>query len=349
MNAQKKLNFFFLLIIIGLIVSIVYISLNVEKATNEQVSLNNNKSQQLIEVFTTDKLHLNGVISASTVEEVQMNISGKIDKNNRSLNEGEEFKKNEILIKVERLTALYEILSSRSEFKELIQKLIPSIDQKLPDESKKWKNFENQIEKTLPLPTLPIINSKSEEDLLNSLHVFSLYYKAKRSESKVEDYLYIAPFDGTILKSNVHSSSTVHAGKTLLVLAKKNSYQVSSHIQLKDLNRINKKDTIDFLSANGDFLTKGKFLKTGAKLSDSSTVEIYFSIFSQNQNLLNKTVQISFYGKPTKIPTAAVLNDSVEIVAGDKSYKLFIQKIKEVGDSTIVEGLPQHSFVNVNP
>lgn len=347
MKSNKVLNILFSLIIIGLIATVFYISFSKNNVANEQVPFNNSEQHELFQVFSQEKLLLNGIISANITEDVQMKVSGKIDNNNRSLKEGTGFKKNEILIKVERLEALYEILTTRSEFKELIQKLILSIRDQTPNETDKWTDYENKIQRTLPLPTLPNTSSKNEEDLLNRLNVYSQYYKTKVSERKAEEYIYVAPFDGTIIESNVHPGSSIQSGKTILILAKSNTYQVVSHIQLKDLNRITNNDTVEFSSMNGEVLSKGLFTKTGQTLSDSSTIEILYSIFSQNKKYLNTPIKFSIGKEGATIPNSAIKNNSVEIVVAEKVYNLKIKPIKVIGDCTIVEGLPQHSFINI--
>ncbi|WP_107039236.1 HlyD family efflux transporter periplasmic adaptor subunit [Brumimicrobium mesophilum] len=349
MKSYKFLNILFSLIIIGLITIIFFISNNKKQKANEQLSIENTDKPQLFEVYSQKKLLLNGVISAKTVENVQMKVSGKLDKTNASLYVGREFKKNEVLIKVERLEALYEILTVRSEFMELIQKLILSIRDKAPDATNKWIDYESQIERTLPLPTLPEMNSKKEEELLNRLNVFSKYYKTKEIERKAEDYVYLAPFDGLIIECKIHPQSTIQPGKTILKLAKKNSYQIVSHIPISELNRINRNDTIDFTSNNGELLTQGRFFETGTLLSDSSTIEVYFSIFSQESSLLKNSVQFKIANDPVKIPSKAIRNNEVEVISGDKTFKIMVKEIEIIGDSSIVEGLPQHSIINVNP
>lgn len=349
MNSQQKLNIVFSIIVIALIFTIVYLSLSKNNAVNEQSDLDKSTKHQLIEVHNEKDLIITGIIKPSLVEEVQLKVNGKIDKDNRTLAVGSRFKKNEILVKVERLEALYGLLSARSEFKGLIQKMILTINDNFPSESNKWKHFENQIQRTLPLPTLPKVKTKNEEELLNSLSIYSQYYNTKKLERKAEDYIYIAPFDGTILESSVRAGSNISEGKTILKLAKNNSLYVISHISLNDIDRIKKSDTVYVKSREGNTLARGMFLKTGTHLSDSSTMEVYYSIYSQEQNLLNQFAYISIEGSPTTIPTSAIKNDSIEIYSHNKPFKLKVKTIASNGDSSIVEDLPQHSFINVNP
>jgi len=345
MTSRQKLNLVYSLIIIGLFFTLLYVSITKNKEPIQQSDFDKRKVHQLMAVSQQKDILITGIVKASIVEEVKMKVNGKVDKNNRTLVEGSRFKKNEILIKVDRLEALYELLAVRSAFKELIQKLILSVNDQFPNEANKWWKFENQIQRTLPLPNMPILKSKNEEELLNRLNVYSLYYKAKKTERKAEDYIYLAPFNGTILESNTGAGLLVSEGNTVLKLAKSNSYQVTAHASIKDLERISNSDTVYFKSLEGDTLSKGVFLNAGHRLSDSSTFEAHYSIEIQNDKLLNKIVYGSIKAKPVKIPSVAIKNDSIEIYGSRNSYKLRIKTVLEVGDSTIVEGLPEHSIL----
>ncbi len=349
MKSHQKLNIIFLVVIIGLIITILFLPPSEKKVNNEQLNLNKSEHFQVLEINQVNDASIIGLITATIIEDVKMKVDGKIDKNNRSLTVGSRFSKNDILIKVERLDALYDLLSARSEFKSLIQKFILSINNKVPNESEKWKQFDNQIQRTLPLPELPVLKSKNEEELLSNLNVFSEYYKTKKTERKAEDYIYLAPFDGVIIESNINPGLSINAGKTVLKLAKNNFHQVIAHAQIKDLNRIKTKDTVSFLSFNGDTLSKGIFSKVGSVLSDSSTIVVYYSVFSKDQNLFNQPIEIRYKPKEVKIPSRAIQNDSVLLYAADKAFKLPIKVISQTGDSSVVEGLPEHCFIILNP
>lgn len=352
MKSQQKINLVFSIIIIGLIATILVVSLSESKTVNEQSVLHKSEGYQLMEFKQEAPLSLNGIITASQLEDVKMSISGKVDKGNRILKAGSSFKKNEVLIKVERLEALYELLSARSEFKEKIQKLTLTIQEKVPGETGKWKAFEEKIQRTLPLPALPAIKSKAEEELLNGFGIYTHFYQTKKIERKAEEYIYLAPFDGTIIESNISPGSMVHSGEVILKLAKNNSYQLLTHVALKNLDRIKTKDTLHFKSLEGNMLTKGVFSKVGSALSDSSTVEVYYTIDkidSQKQKHLNTPVHTSLTNKLTNIPTSAIQNDSVTLYAAKTSFKLAIEIMSSTGDSSIVNGLPSHCFIITNP
>ena len=131
MKSRQKLNLVFSLIIIGLFFTLLYVSINNNKKPIQQSDFDKRKVHQLMAVSQQKDILITGIIKASVVEEVKMKVNGKVDKNNRTLVEGSKFKKNEILVKIDRLGALYELLAVRSAFKNTpFDKVSPSKDLK---------------------------------------------------------------------------------------------------------------------------------------------------------------------------------------------------------------------------
>lgn len=347
MKPLQKLTIAFTLIIIGLLITISLLVFSKNNIQEKDPNHKRTEEFQLMEVQHQPKIVLSGVIKPLIVEEVRMKISGTIDGKNRTLSVGSKFKKNEILIKADRLDAIYALLTARSEYKSLIQKLILSIKDEAPNEFDKWSEFDNKIQKTIPLPDLPSLKSKKEELLVNKLNVIGEYYKTKNAERKIEDYIYLAPFDGMIIESRIEPGLSFQSGKTILKLAKNNTFEFLAYAKPNNLNRISNKDTIALKTPAGNRLGDVIFLRTGATTQDSLMVEVYFSILSTNQNLFNERAEVHYPGRPAVIPNKAIQNNSVRLFNDDKIYKTSVSIIKEIGDSSVIEGLPEHCFVIV--
>ena len=298
MKLQQKLNIIFSLIILLLIITILNISNSNKNQHSIQIKPNLLKT---IEVSQPKEIIINGLIFASTTEDVQMKVNAKIDASNRVLEVGSKFKKNEILISAERLDALYELIVAKSQFKILIQNLVINLNKLNMMESEKWKQFESHIKRTSSLPTLPILKSVKEEQIVNKLNIVSQFYITKKIEDKAKDYVYLAPFDGIITDKLIDTGLTIISGKTILKLAKNDSYKVVAHAKLENLERIKIEDTVIFQNLEGQILSKGVFLRVGNYFSDSLEVELYYSI--KNQNLLNQPVQIIYPPKEITVPS----------------------------------------------
>jgi len=351
MKSSKKINFLLVLIISGLIIALIVVS----KENKSIASIPKNETEehfQLIEV----KIHKNkatpiihGIITSSEELEVKMNVGGRIDNDNHSLKMGTKFKKNDILIKVDRLEVLYELLISRLNYKKQLQNSLGEIGKQFPDEKDKWSTFENKIERTLPLPDLPKVTSKEEEDLLTQLTIYETYYKIKKTELKTEDYIYSAPFDGFISESSIRPGALIKANTSLMKLSKSNTLQVTSHLPIHLVKDYELAEYVYFLNSNNDTLGKGRFSRLGNKLSDSSYVEVDFNIAEQNHLLENTLIHISLPHEETHntvtLPKSAVKNSIVQLFLDNKIIEHSIQIVSSNNDSIEVKGLPNHCYV----
>lgn len=351
MSSQRKINLLFFLVIFGFIVTLISISLR-----DEDVSIstqqNNHKQLKLIEIksqTTNSQENFTGIINAEIETDVIMKVSGKIDNDNRLLNPGSTFKKNDILIKVDRIAVLYDLLINRLNFKKIIQKYLPEISNQFPTEQKKWQEFEKSIIRTLPLPDLPKASSEKEESLITKLNIYNLYYEIKRLEQKSQDYIYVAPFDGFITESNIAPNSMVKRNKVLMRLSKSNSLQVTSHIPLNSLKSFQNAKEVYFVNLKKDTIATGGFKRIGTTLSDSSKVEVFFSLSVEDNLLQNSSVQILLPKNNTykhiALPKSAILKNSVYLFSDNKIIEASVKVIDNTKDSVYVTGLPNHCFV----
>ena len=351
MKSQQKINLLFFLIILGLIVSLIVVSIQDNKQSKNQETLPLSELQ-LMEIRSEQRKEVAdvfGIVNAEVEVEVKMNVSGRIDHDNHSLRPGTTFKKNDILIKVDRLEVLYELLIARLNFKMHIQKSLERIGEQFPKEKSKWQEFEAKIERTLPLPDLPKKVSKEEEKLLNELNVYTMYYSVKKIERRTEDYIYAAPFDGFVSESSIGPSSVMKLNVPLMKLSKSNTLQVVAHLPIQSVTEYELAKQVYFISSKNDTLGKGSFKRIGAQLSDTSKVEVFFTIQPQSQSIQNSSVRIVLpkheRSNTVSLPQSAVLNNVVYLFSEDKIIEVPVQVISEKNDSVQVEGLPNYCFV----
>jgi|GEM_PF-5268872 len=354
MKSHQKTIILITVILLGLI-SVMFLNVQKEKEISESSDENPIEKFQLMEVKTGPDIEspmLFGIINNTEEVVVQMNVEGRIDHDNRSLTPGTAFKKNEILIKVNRLEALYELLIARLNYKYLVQQSLTKIGEQIPQELAKWKAFEHKIDRTLPLPELPKVKLVEEENLLHKLNIYTQYYSTKKLEQKAEGYLYAAPFDGFILESSIGPGAMVKKNESLLTLAKHNSQQVTAHIPIDFVNVLEKSQEIYFVGPNKDTIGTGKFKGTGTKISDSASIETHFTFTGKKSVFTNSTVQIVYSKQKSKhypsLPKTAIKNNSVYIFAENKLLETPVKIISTKADSVLVDGLPNHCFVIKN-
>lgn len=287
---------------------------------------------------------------------VSMQVQGEIDRDNRTLKPGTHFRKNKILIKVDRVEALYNLLSRRSAFINLISGILPDIYMDFSDEKTKWDNYLGKISATAPLPELPRFNSQKEKLLVNGRNIPSEYYSIKSAETQIEKFFYVAPFNGVIIESMIEPGSMVTPGAQLMTIAKTGDYEVTAPIDIRDLELFKKTDKIYFVDANKDTVGKGKLSRVGKTINQQTqSVDAYFSINPRNNqeiiigSFVNLNIETPLFEKSVLVPENAVYDNTVQIL---KDSIIYEKKIKTIGtkpDSIFVKGIEDDTQLVLEP
>lgn len=304
---------------------------------------------QLMKIQHTNKLSTSilGIITPKHPVVIYAKATGQITEGNPVLTIGKSVKKNDVIIKMERLNLLYKLLQKRATYKKTIQSVIPKLTKTFPSEKAKWNTFEKQIQQTHPLPELPIIHSEEENEYLSNLGVFEAYYTIKNIKQSIANRVYIAPENGTIIKNNAFNGSTIKKGAHLLTIAKNNRFQAEAALPLSIVPLFSQAHTIVFTTLKGDSIGFGKFNRIDRKLSDSTTVRAYFDITEIKSNPASVIIKLPTANKKELVylPKTAIQNDSVRILVDNSILKIGVRCLQQKGDSIEVKGLPDHCYV----
>lgn len=315
-----------------------------------------------IPVFAVKNEIHNQIISAygQIVGNAQLNVSmqvqGEIDRKNRTLKPGTHFKKNEILIKVDRVEALYSLLSRRSAFINLISGILPDIYLDFPEEKNKWNNYLSKISATSALPELPKFNSQKEKLLVNGRNIPSEYYSIKSAEAQIEKFFYVAPFNGVIIESMIEPGSMVSPGAQLMTIAKTGDYEVKAPIDIRDLELFKKTEKIYFVNANKDTIGMGSLNRVGKTINQQTqSVDAYFSIKPMAKeeviigSFVNLDIRTPLFEKSILVPENAVYDNTVQILKDSTIYEKTIQTLGTKPDSIFIQGIEDNTKLVLEP
>ncbi|MEX2483386.1 MAG: efflux RND transporter periplasmic adaptor subunit [Brumimicrobium sp.] len=355
-----KTRQFIILICILVLLGLMYIPvINTDTDVSEEEKAK--ESNYIPVVFAINKVKKQiissyGQIIGNAQIDVSMEVQGEIDRENRSLKTGTTFKKNEILIKVDRIEALYNLLSQRSSFINLISGILPDIYMDFPEESEKWDKYLSRISATSALPDLPKVNSQKEKLLINGRNIPSEYYSIKSAETQLEKYYYVAPFSGEIIESFVEPGSMVAAGSRLLTIAKTDDYEVKAPISITDLALYKSAEEIYFTGARSDTLGVGHLKRvSGAINQQTQSVDAYFTIKPFNQNrimigsFVNLSVETPLFEESVTLPENAVYNNTVQLLRDSLIVEKKVVILGNKPDSLHVKGVPDSSYTVVEP
>lgn len=297
------------------------------------------------------KESIKGIVLPSDIVEIRMMVDGIVESD--VLTTGKKFKKDDVLIKLDRLELLYQVIIQRLEYKKMIQEILPQIKDEYPEQFNKWNEYEKSISQTENVSPLPKLELKGEEDLVLSKGINKKYYEVKSIENKAQEHYYIAPFSGYVLESLTHKGKTIKKGETLLNVARDSDKIVTAFIPIKDITSYNKETTFNLIGKNGNLLSKAYLKNWSPTPSDPNTVKATFEIESKNKVSIKEEVTISQTQSNEQrnkfIPESAVIDNQLYLYNEDGIFNLsiIIQSTKK--DSVEVSGLPDRCFIITNP
>lgn len=356
---MKKRQIFILLSIL-VVLGLIYIPILFSE--KEIKSEKKEESENYLPVLFAKNRIQNNTISAygQVIGNAQLNVTmqvqGEIDRDNRALKPGTSFRKNEILIKVDRVEALYNLLSRRSGFINLIAGILPDIYMDFPGEKEKWDNYLSRISATATLPELPNFNSQKEKLLINGRNIPSEYYSIKSAETQMEKYFYVAPFNGVIIESIIEPGSMVTPGAQLLTIAKTGDFEVKAPIDIRNIELFKKSGEIYFVNTKKDSIGVGSLNRVGKTINQQTqSVDTYFSIKPLNDaeiiigSFVNLNIQTPLYEKSVVIPENAEYNNTVQILKDSLIQEIKIQKLGTKPDSIFIKGIQDGAKIVIEP
>jgi membrane fusion protein, multidrug efflux system len=304
----------------------------------------------------TSTLTAYGQILPNQQLDVTMQVQGFLERDQRSLRPGMAFKKNDMLYKVERVDALYNIIARRSAFTNLITSALPDLKVDYPSAYPKWEKFLTEIDAVKALPPLPSINDKREKLFINSRNIPSEYYSIKASETQLDNYFYLAPFDGTVIASYTEPGAMVTPGMRLATIARTTNYEIKAPIPTRQLSLFQQSDMITFKNPDGQKIGIGKFLRFSEAINQQTqSVDAYFSF----QALPNTTILQGMFvnlesnteiqNKSVLIPENAVRNNMVQVLKDSLIHQQIVEVISRKTDSVFVRGLHDGSLLILEP
>lgn len=295
-----------------------------------------------------------GQVIGTAQFDVTMKVQGEIDRDNRLLKPGMTFRKNEFLVKVDFEEAMYNLISRRSQFINLIAGVLPDISVDLPEEEDKWRDYLNKIDPKALLPGLPQLNSEQEKLLINGRNITAEYYGIKAAQAQVEEYIYAAPFNGVIVESFVEPGSMITPGTPLFTIAKNDQFEVKAPVSINEVSDYRNAENVYFTSANGDTTGQGKLLRTSPRINpQTQSVDAYFSLRNAKDpvigSFVNVTIRSIIQDSTVVLPEIAAQNNYVQLLRDSTVHKRKVEILGTKQDSLFVKGIPNGEKIILQP
>mgnify|MGYP000039748399 CR=1 FL=1 len=287
---------------------------------------------------------------------VSVEVQGKLEKGALTMKPGTNFRKGQILYRVNNEEAFYSLSARKSTLANLVLNALPDIELDFPSERDKWVQFMNDLNPAQRMPELPRLSSTKERLFLTGRNIISEYYNLMSQEARMEKYFYSAPFNGTVISIFAEPGSIANPGGQIAKIAKTGDFEVKVPISMDDLKLYKEKSTAEFMSASGKLVARGKIIRISDVINQQTqSADVYYSIKAEegeqiyNGMYVNVSLNKEAEKKTMTLPIAAVKEGKVNILKSGKIFQKPVVIVSSIPDSVFVTGLTDGQKVVLEP
>lgn len=319
------------------------------------------KAQKVNMIETESNMVYRGRVTAFDNVSLAAEVQGKIMQGDVRLKDGEDFKKNDVLIRIYKEDVEASLKSGKSSFLQTLSVILPDLKVDYPVEYEKWNTFFNSLDVEKPLPVLPDIHSNKEKVFLAANNVLANYYNLQQQEINLSRYIIRAPFNGSFKMVNKEIGAVASPGAELATIIRSDKLEVTVPVFPKDLNWIKEGDKVLVTDNEGDSKIASISRIAGFVEEATQSVNVYLTYYATGNRgfLQGEYVNVTFRGSKVtgfEIPREALIDDSHVYELKDKKLlKVQIDILRQLNDSYIISGLDTNkvivieSLASINP
>jgi len=287
-----------------------------------------------------------GQIAPFTELDVAFEVQGKLEKGDVTLKPGAKFRFNQLLYKVNSEEAFFSLSSRKAQLSNLVIAALPDIELDFESEKNKWINFLNDISPIKTLPDFPKFNSNKEKMFVIAKGILTDYMSIKSQEARMSKYLFLAPFDGTVVEIYSEPGAVVNPGGRIAKIVKTGEMEVKVPIALSQLRDFKKLGKARFIDAQGVEIGTGSISRVSEIINQKTqSIDVYYSISPSNGEsifsgqFVNVEINQSNKLMSFTVPRMAVIENTISVLSGTKIIQKTITIVGSKPDSLFVSGL----------
>jgi membrane fusion protein (multidrug efflux system) len=318
MHPQKKWTLISAVLIIA--TSVVFVSISTPKKPTQTQA--RSSARQVITqraVYGTHPIAIQntGQLIAKDQLKLIAQSTGELTAHPHPFQDGQAVKKGAVILQINPQEHILALQALKSKFQTKVISVLADIQLDYPDRLDVWAQFFNDIQLDAPLPPLPTITHPKEHLFLSSRDLINDYLTIKQRESALDRLIIKAPFNGSLVDTQVKSGDTVTAGTYLGRFITDTTYTLWIGLRIEEASLI----TIGQPVTLTHHLLTGKWtgkIMAISKSVDPKTQLINVGIHTQNPSLKEGMYMITtIHAGPIKdciqINRDTLINDQAEV------------------------------------
>ena len=297
------------------------------------------------------EIEVTGRLAARDRIDVFSEVGGTFIKGKKSFKEGVYFKKEEVMIQIDKEEFELNLLAQKSSFMNQLTLLLPDLKTDFPDSFDKWQSYINKMDLEQSLAPLPDPSSDRERYFLSARNIYNLYYTIRSQEKRATKYEVKAPFNGKVSESMITEGTLVRAGQRLGQFYNPYIYEMEAAVNLQDLKFVRSGGRVSLSSDD----IAGTWKGVVARVSDvidpqTQTVKVFITVTG---NDLKEGMYLEGQVKGSSIENVVELDrsliqsdDKIWIVKEDSSLAMhMIEPVQYTTNTVMVKGIPNGTVI----
>ena len=311
-----------------------------------------------------------GRITSSQPLSLIAEMGGRLFRGNVLLKPGVNFRKGQLLYRINDAEARLTLQSRKSEFLNLIASSLPDFKIDFTDDYPAWQAYFESIEIDQTLPELPEISSSKVKTFLATKNILRDYYSIKSAEENLRKYYAYAPYDGSIATVNLETGTVVNPGATIATIIRTDQLELEIPMEVGNIKWVEEGSTVEVSAEDGSQSWTGQVTRIADYVDpNSQSINVYVSVDAEpNSGLydglyLRATIPGSRLENAMEIPRRVLVGDDQVFVVENgilKTRQVNVQKVNQdqvlispvtanglnEGDSLVVEA-PSNAIENM--
>lgn len=299
-------------------------------------------------------LNVQGELSAYDKIDLFSEVTGTLEKTDRSFKVGTYFPKGSVLIKVNQQEARLSLLSQKSNLLNAITQLMPDLKIDYPESYEHWKAYLDNFEVEASIKAFPEPLNDQEKYFIASRNLYSQYYTIKSQEERLDKYTLYAPFSGVITAASINPGAVVRTGQKLGELMSTGRYELEATVALRDLKYLAVGNPVELYSEDIEGSWSGKIRRISDQVdAGTQTVRVFISVSGNDlkENMyLRGDVVASNIDNAFALPRNLLNDQQGVFVVRDSVLRLkVVQVVKMTDESAIIRGLEDGTPILAQP
>lgn len=229
------------------------------------------------------RIPIDGPVQALNKIELFSEVSGIVSVQSQQFEEGQSYRKGEVLLALDRSEAESAYRSARSNYLSLLAQVLPDLKLDFPDQYQTYYQYLKNLNAGAALPPPPEEKNPQLKLFLSGRNFYTAYQNAEAAQIRLEKFSLKAPFDGVVTEALVESGQLVRPGQLLGEYIGKGRYEMRSSISANEARMVRKGDRVKLMSSDGLREYQGLVYRKNEKLNpNTQSLDIYISLEAED-------------------------------------------------------------------